>query len=312
MIEIVRPGIQSTLQGAPRVGYRHMGVPWSGAADNWSMALANRLVGNSAVQTALEISYGSFAARILSDTWFALTGAPAPLQINRRPAEFHTVLFAPAGSLVEIGAPENGIRIYLAVAGGIKGESFLGSVSTYLPAGFGGHEGRALEEGDMLDIASQPRKLEYAETPAKLRPAISGTYAVRACASAETDLLSARARSRLFDAEFSIGRQATRMGVTLEGPSLELNSDGKMKSAGVFPGIIQCPENGTPIILLSDAQTTGGYPRIASVASCDRHMLGQLRPGDKVRLLKRSHMSALADLEAKLSLLRSWVPDFEM
>ena len=219
-------------------------------------------------------------------------------------------LHLPADSILTIGAATAGMRIYLAVAGGFIGDDFLGSTSTYLPAGFGGHQGRALAAGDTINVSPQPRLMDMVTTPDALRPVISNAYTLRACESAETGLLSEVSRMSLFNSVFVIGRQATRMGVTLEGEKLGLNSDGKMKSAAVFPGTIQCPENGAPIVLLADAQTTGGYPRIAAVARCDRHILGQLRPGDRIRLLRRTPGQAASDLQSKLALLRTWIPDF--
>ena len=312
MLEILRPGIQTTLQAGLRTGYRHMGVPWAGPADAWSMAVANRLAGNAPDMAALEITLGGVAARFEKDTVFAMTGVPARADLNGNTAPFHETLTAPAGAELVIAVPDAGMRIYLAVAGGFTADEFLGSQSTYLPAGFGGHDGRALQAGDRLPYGPETGEVQQLRTPEHLRPVISHAYALRACPSAETHLLDAASEMALFGTEFTIGRQATRMGVSLEGCKLDLASDGKMKSAAVFPGIIQCPENGTPIILLADAQTTGGYPRIASVARCDRHMLGQLRPGDRVRLLKRTHGQALADLKAKQAFMRAWVPDFDI
>ena len=312
MLEILRPGIQTTLQAAPRTGFRHMGVPWAGPTDAWSMALANRLVGNTLDKAALEITHGNFSARFLEAAWIALTGAPASADMSGEAVAFHTTLFVSAGSVLTIGAASAGMRIYAAVAGGFPCDDFLGSGSTYLPAGFGGYQGRALAQGDQLGFSSQPRELNLLSTPEALRPTVSTAYALRACVSAETHRLSDISRSMLFSTEFLVGRQATRMGLTLAGMPLELESDGKMQSAAVFPGTIQCPENGTPIVLLADAQTTGGYPRIATIAGCDRHLLGQLRPGDRVRLLNRSFKQARANLESKLALLRTWIPKFSI
>lgn len=310
MLKIIKAGFQTTLQAGPRSRYRHMGVPWAGAADGWSMALANRLVGNAPDTPALEITLGNFSARFSHDTWFALSGAGADVTLSGETATFHDTLFAPAGAEIGIGGVPAGMRMYLSVAGGFEASEFLGSSSTYLPAQFGGYEGRALATGDEIKHAAQPANLPILKTPENLRPTISTSYALRACVSAETGLLTEQSLEDLFGRDFTIGRQATRMGVSLEGIPLRMSSDGKMKSAAVFPGIIQCPESGTPIILLADAQTTGGYPRVAVIAGCDRHMLGQLRPGDKVRLLRRAYDQALEDALAKQELLQSWVPEF--
>ena len=310
MLEVLRPGIQTTFQGAPRAGYRHMGVPWAGPADAWSMAIANRLVGNVPDALALEITLGGVSFRFSQDTWFALTGAEAAADLSGEQVSFHETAFASAGSVLTIGMAQQGMRIYLAVPGGFKGDAFLESCSTYLPAQFGGYKGRALGVADEIETAAQPKNLKKVQTPDDLRPILSNTYALRACASAETEALLEQSVDALFGAEYRIGQQVTRMGVYLEGEKLNVRSDGNMKSAAVFPGIIQCPENGTPIILLADAQTTGGYPRIASIARSDRHLLGQLRPRDRVRLLRRSHDQALEEARAKQALLQRWIPEF--
>lgn len=309
-LEIQTAGIQSTLQGAPRTGYRHMGMPWSGAADPWSLALANRLVENSATETAIEITFGGFQATFLSDAWIGLAGAEAGAEISGSSAPFHRTLFIRAGETLSIPMASNGMRIYLAVHGGFVGQEFLGSPSTYLPAALGGIEGRALKAGDALKLPEQPSDMSFQETPESLRPTLSSSYSLRACEGAEFDLLERSAQYAFFNTSFTIGRQATRMGVSLEGMRVPLASTGKMKSAAVFPGTVQCPQNGVPIVLLADAQTTGGYPRVANIARCDRHMLGQLRPGDTLRLLRRDHVQLVEDLKSKRELIRAWIPDF--
>lgn len=310
MLEIISSGIQTTLQGAPRAGLRHGGVPWAGPVDPWSMALANKLVGNVPDATALEITFGGFACRFSTKIWFALSGASAEATLDGKPISFHRTTLAPSGSLLDVQHAKAGMRIYLAAAGRVESDEFLGSASTYLPAQFGGVDGRSLQAGDELVIARQPQRLEPLFTPERFQPAISRTYTIRAVDSAETHLLAPTSRDRLFGAEFEIGHQPTRMGVTLVGETLELKSDGKMKSAAVFPGIIQCPENGAPIVLLADAQTTGGYPRVASIMRGDLHIIGQVRPGDRVRLLHRTMEQAIKETAAKQELLRGWIPDF--
>jgi len=115
----------------------------------------------------------------------------------------------------------------------------------------------------------------------------------------------------LFDTNWVIDRRADRMGLRLDGPALRVASVGRMPSAAVFPGTIQCPEDGAPYLLSVDAGTVGGYPRIAQVARLDRHALGQLRPGDHVRLLRREHDEAVQELREKVAYWSEWLPDAE-
>ena len=140
---------------------------------------------------------------------------------------------------------------------------------------------------------------------------MSSTWALRTCIANETDSLDDASLDNLFSTNWTIDRRADRMGVRLDGPRLNVASDGRMPSAGVIPGTIQCPEDGSPYVLSVDAGTVGGYPRIAQVARVDRHALGQLRPGDHLRLLRREPDEAVVELRAKLAYWREWLPDID-
>lgn len=306
MLVVQKPGLQSTLQGAPRLGFRHLGVPYAGPADPLSMALANHLVGNAQDATCLEITYGGFEAEAIEDGVVAVTGATGALDIAGVDAPLHETLRLKAGETLRIAPPKTGMRAYLAVASGFAASALFGSTSTYLPAGFGGFEGRALRAGDVLSANRADAPKRDLATPLDLRPVFSDGFAVRACGSAEFDLLSPPDQDRLFSESFTLGRQATRMGISLTGHSLHPQTDNQMKSAPAFPGTVQCPPSGDPVILLSDAQTTGGYPRVASVARCDRHLLGQIRPGNRVQFLRRSPEEATRDFLEKQALLDRW------
>lgn len=307
MLIVTNPGLQSTLQGQPRRGQRHLGIPYAGPADPLSHALANRLVGNTLTATAIEITYGGFAAELREDCSVAITGAHGQIFASGKAMPAHTTLHLKVGDQLEIIQSDQGMRAYLAIHSGFQAETFFGSSSTYLPAQFGGFEGRALRAGDQLFANQSAVVASTLETPPDYRPTFSNAVGLRACASAETTLLTGQDRALLFEETFIAGRQATRMGIAMTGHKLSPNSDGKMKSAPVFPGTIQCPPSGIPVMLLCDAQTTGGYPRIASIARCDRHLLGQIRPGDHIQLLERSPEAALQDFAAKQIQLNDWL-----
>lgn len=309
MLVVTKPGLQTTLQGTPRLGHRHFGLPYAGPADPLSHALANRLVGNALNDTALEITYGGFEADVKAACSVAVTGAFGEISVSGNLAPAHTTLRLSTGDRIEITPPEHGMRAYLAICSGFEAETAFGSTSTYLPAQLGGLAGRALKAGDRLHPVGSATTATTCETPLAYRPAFSNAVALRACASGETHLLNDQDRQTLFGETFIAGRQATRMGVSLTGHTLAPNSDGRMKSAPVFPGTIQCPPSGTPVLLLCDAQTTGGYPRIASIARCDRHLLGQIRPGDHIQLLERTPEDALSDFAEKQRMLSAWLDD---
>ena len=307
MLRVLTPGLQTTLQGQVRIGFRHFGVPYAGPADSVSAQLANRLVANALDATCLEISYGGFEAEFIGACSIAITGAVGEVTINGAAAPLHRTWHVKSGDIIQIAPPSVGCRAYLAIHSGFQATTHFGSTSTYLPAGLGGHEGRALRVGDRLTTNGPASLRSTMATPAELCPTFTNAFAIRACAASETDLLDREDDVTLFGASFIVGRQATRMGISLTGHALRPRSDGLMKSAPVFPGTVQCPPSGVPIVLLCDAQTTGGYPRIANIARCDRHLLGQIRPGDRIQLLHRSPEAARTDFQEKTALLNAWL-----
>lgn len=308
-ITVIKPGLQSTIQSRPRVGLRYQGVPGGGAADPLSLALANRLLGNDWDAPALEATLLGPTLRFDRECAFAVTGAVAVVTLNGDEIQAHESRTASAGDQLAIGAAEIGARSYIAVTGGFAADEVLGSSSTNLQAGFGGLQGRALLAGDVLRCDSVDA--ESARTPDEFRLPMSSTWALRTCIARESNLLDDDSHDHLFNTNWTVARRADRMGVRLEGPRLAVSSDGRMPSAGVIPGTIQCPEDGSPFVLSVDAGTVGGYPRIAQVARVDRHVLGQLRPGDHVRLLQREPDDAVTELRAKLAYWREWLPDID-
>lgn len=310
-IRILHAGLQTTIQAKPRIGLRHMGVPQSGPADPLSMALANHLVGNPLLAPALEATLSGPELEFETETWFAITGAPSESYLDGRQVDSFVTQHAEAGQVLRIGAATAGARIYLAVDGGFAGVDVLGSQSTYLPAALGGFEGRALKDGDQVPMLPTGGHLPEVETPPEFRPPVADSWALRACPGGDLDKLDSSSRRILFDSNFVVGNRADRMGLQLEGCVLQTASAGRMPSAAVFPGCVQCPENGMPFLLSVDAQTTGGYPRIAQVCRADRHLLGQLRPGSHLRLLERTPEEAHHELLEKIDYWGAWLPAIE-
>lgn len=306
-ITVLKPGLLSMLQSRPRAGLRHQGVPAGGAADPLSLALANRLVGNAWDAAAIEATLLGPTLRFEDECAFAITGALAASALNGNGIRHHEVLQARTGDELVVGATTAGARIYVAVAGGFAADYVLGSSSTNLQAAFGGLSGRALRAGDRLEAASGDAAAR--QTPEKFRLPMPSQWTLRTCESAESALLDAAGHAALFDARWVVDRRADRMGIRLDGPPLRVASDGRMPSAGVIPGTVQCPGDGAPYLLGVDAGTVGGYPRVAQVARADRHLLGQLRPGDRVRLLHREPDDAVAELRAKVEYWREWLPE---
>ena len=306
-ITVLKPGMLTTLQSRPRVGRRHLGVPSGGAADPLSLALANKLVGNPWHATALEVTMLGPVLRFDAECSFAIAGAPVEATLNDRPIDCHATVSAKPGDQLKIGGPAVGARSYIAVAGGLDADDVLGSTSTNLQAEFGGLQGRALQRGDTLGFT--PVEVGALEAPAEYVPLFTTSWGLRACASLETELLDDV--DALFETNWNVGQRADRMGLQLEGEKLVVASDGRMASAGENTGAIQCPQDGSPFLLSVDSGTVGGYPRVGYVAQVDRHLLGQLRPGDHVRLLRREPDDAIEELRAKIDYWREWLPDIE-
>jgi biotin-dependent carboxylase-like uncharacterized protein len=310
-VSIIRAGLLTSIQANARVGQRHMGVPSCGAADILSMALANHLVGNNLLAPALELTLTGAELRFEADYYFAITGAPSKCYLSGAEIPFHHTLRGVQGDILRIGPAIAGARVYLGFAAEIQANDFLGSKATYLPGAFGGFKGRALQQGDRLELTARHGAPEELETPPAYRPAITGRSAARASTGPEFGFLSPADGAALFDTNFRISSRSDRMGLALEGRKFPASSLGQLASVPVFPGCIQCPEDGTPYLLGVDAQTTGGYPRVAQVARVDRHVLGQLRAGDHLRLLRRTPQQAAADLRQKLEYWSKWLPDIE-
>ncbi|MHA7871755.1 MAG: 5-oxoprolinase subunit C family protein [Hyphococcus sp.] len=277
---IVAPGAQTTIQDAGRSGARHLGVPRSGAADRISFALANVAAGNPWDAPALECALTGPGLDFLADAAFALGGADMQATLNGARIPLYTYQKVKAGDALHLGAAQVGLRAYIALAGGVAGAPFLGSVATYLPARLGGLDGRALAGGDVIhsgDAAGAP-----VSAPDDLIPHFTREWFLRATPGPEAPQFSSDALRRFFGSPFVADRRANRMGVRLSGGAVHTRAPFGMKSSAVFPGTVQQPPDGAPFLLLADAQTLGGYPRIAQVIDADLHLAGQIRPGDKV------------------------------
>lgn len=307
-LRIVKAGLATMLQGRPYRGLRHTGMPLAGAADPLSLAAANFLVGNEAECVAIETAFAPVEFEAIGDAAVGIAGAgAADVSINGRKAPAHETLFLKKGDLMRIGAPRTGCRSYIALAGGgFSCPEIMDAQSTYPPGGFGGlgllSDGQVLEgEGGAI--------LDHAITlPEALREADFDGGVIRIVAGPESDSRAIAALTRREG--WQIGQRADRAGIELEGkPIRSERPDARMLSSPTFPGIIQCPPRGLPYILGVDAATMGGYPRIALVIRADRHRLGQLRPGGRLRLLPVKPERARTLYAARIGPLREWLPD---
>jgi biotin-dependent carboxylase-like uncharacterized protein len=279
LFEVAAPGLQTTVQDAGRPGLGHLGVPVSGACDRRSLAIANALVGNDVGAAALELTVQGPDLLVLVDAIVGLAGADlggVERGSGRRLAPGRVHRLAAGERLSFPGSTQpTGCRAYLAVPGGIDVPVVLGSRSTCLAAGFGGIDGRPLRAGDR--IASVRPPTAGPDEAALLLPADHGS--IRVLPGPDPEPLDP-----LVTREWTVGAASDRMGLRLDGPPIErADDDGRRGSHGVLPGTVQLPPDGRPIVLLADAQPTGGYPVPAVVATADLSRLGQLGPGMRVR-----------------------------
>ena len=288
-IRVLRAGPLTTVQDSGRRGHQHEGVPECGAMDWHAARLANLLVGNDERCAVLEATLGGPSIVIEQDSLIAVTGADFRVRLEDVDVGRWRAIPVRAGRTLELGAAIDGCRAYVAFAGGIAVPEVLGSRSTYLPPGFGGHEGRALRTGDRLALGAAgagPSSMISRSLAPSLVPRYSTS--LRVIRGRDGDGLTAAARERFWRDTFTVSAQSDRMGYRLDGTPLEMSARGDVLSAGVSMGTIQLPPNGTPILLMADRQTTGGYPVLGHVATVDLGSAAQLRPGDAVRFTEIS------------------------
>ena len=285
-LKVVAPGIHTTIQDLGRYGYQASGVPVSGALDAISHRLANRIVGNVDNAPTLEILFQGPTLEVMADSArIAIAGGAAEIELmGARPSSlggWRSALLR-RGQRFRVSKLGEAACCYLAVEGGFGIEPCLGSASTYARGGFGGLEGRAVQAGDLVPLvreqASERAELGLAEPP---RP--SREQRIRIVLGPQQDHFTEAALERLVSEDFIVSKHADRMGMRLDGPLLAHRDGYNIVSDGIATGAIQVPGSGQPILLLADHQTTGGYPKIATVISADIPVVGRRKPGDLVR-----------------------------
>ncbi len=285
ILRVLQPGVLATVQARGRPDGQRWGVPVGGAMDQFALHAANRLVNNAPDAAVLEVTADGAAFELLKPTLLAFAGG-LEATLSDEPLPWWTSVWARAGSVVQIGGctAQWGARAYLAVAGGIDVPVLLGSRSTCLPGVFGGLSGRPLRAGDMLGAGSSAVGAVHAgrSWPATARPVYDSMPTLRALPGPHRDLFAPEALDLIRTSPFTVGASSNRTGYRLEGAQLQANAP-DLPSLPVFAGVIQVPPNGEPILLMADAQPTGGYPIIAVVITPDLPLAAQLLPGDAFR-----------------------------
>ncbi|MDK1377597.1 MULTISPECIES: biotin-dependent carboxyltransferase family protein [unclassified Sinorhizobium] len=310
MIEIIETGPFNTVQDLGRPGYRKIGVTASGAMDPFGLKIGNVLVGNAPGAAAIEVQTFPFRLRFTGPVVFTVTGADCGAKLDEHPLLPWCTHAADAGQALELGRPRTGARAYLCFAGGLDVEPVMGSRSTSLRGAFGGNGGRFLTATDRLALCAEtsghrPRAGISVVDPAfaladHLPTSDDGSLIIRALPAGEHDLFGNDAE-RFWTQIWQISSKSDRTGYRLSGEPVKPTTPVEMRSHGVVPGVIQVPPSGEPIVQMSDANTAGGYPKIAGVIDADLWRLGQARIGSRVRFVRATHREAL-DVEKAMTL----------
>ncbi|MFM9950321.1 MAG: biotin-dependent carboxyltransferase family protein [Saprospiraceae bacterium] len=297
------PGLLATIQDLGRPQARGYGVPRSGAMDTHSHVLANLLLGNAPEMATLECTGGKLDAIVEKGGRLALSGVGGALFINGRSVPAERAIGVPDGALLTIQPMPGGNFSYLATAGGWKLAPVFGSASTYLAGGFGGYEGRALKKGDVLQAALEldsPSKMEVASwffrTTEHSAPRLETPLVISVLEGPEWSWWQAAQQQAFLNNAARISKDRSRQAVRMEGLSVLGHTFAELYSTGVCPGAIQVPPGDDPAILMADAQTTGGFPRIAQVIAVDLPKIAQAKTGQ----LLRFRMVDLAEASRRL------------
>jgi biotin-dependent carboxylase-like uncharacterized protein len=309
-LEIISPGPLSTVQDLGRYGFGRYGVPPSGALDSFSLQVANLLVGNPEGEAGIEITLMGLKVRFLTDLVVALCGGDLQPYLNDKPFDMWASQIVREGDILFLKAPRTGCRAYLAVGGGISVAPVLASKSTNLASKFGGYEGRALRKGDLLFSTVPERHFQSAGKTfdPESRPSYTGDWILRVLFGPQDQDFPEESKRLFLDSSFTVSTQSDRTGIRLSGPALHRKKDlgDSIISEGIVPGAIQVPGDALPIILLVET-VTGGYRKIATVISADLPVLGQIKPGERVRfqeVLMREAMTALRESEKHINILK--------
>jgi len=287
-LEVIAPGLHTTVQDQGRIGYQDIGVPASGPLDRVSLNLANALVGNPPGTPALEMLLHGPTLKVMAESVrVALVGCSAAIEIRSGDARI-----VPAGRSVRltrgdvfrIGALRDSVSACLAIEGGLDIPPVLGSASTYVRGAIGGFQGRRLQASDVvpLTLAGVAVRTEYSLS----RPLdLALDQPIRVVLGPQADYFTDGAVKTLLSSDYTVSPQADRMGYRLEGPALAHAKGYDIVSDGIVAGAIQVPGSGLPIVLMVDNQTIGGYPKIATVISADIPVVGRRKPGRPIRFV---------------------------
>ena len=311
-IEVLDPGLLTTIQDRGRYGYQHIGVPVSGAMDEFALRAANLLVSNPDDAAALEITVVGPKLKFLDDAMIAITGADMAPTIDEDPIpQWQTVTVA-KNSVLAFNGLKDGMRAYLAIAGGIDVPPVMESRSTYDKSSIGGFEGRPLRNGDVISTLDRKRDINPKSLPSGFQVPSYGTdHMIRVILGPQHSAFTENSIASFLSSIYKVSSESDRMGYSLEGPKISHSSRPDIVSDGNPIGAIQIPKDGLPRILMADRGTTGGYTKIATVINPDISLISQSMPGTTLNFKAISLDDAhelLHEREAILNSIASGTP----
>ncbi|HZZ45866.1 MAG TPA: biotin-dependent carboxyltransferase family protein [Pseudonocardia sp.] len=302
-IEIVQPGLATTVQDRGRMGHYNVGLPPGGSLDQYSAELANVLVGNTDGEALLECTYLGPVLTVTAAIDVAITGAPVPVKINGQDSPAWTRLTLAQGDEISFGYIGGGSRFYIAFSGGVDVPLVLGSRSTYPLGVMGGFQGRKLDAGDVVPIGPPRTPPPGSVVGENHRPTFSREQRVRIMLGLYDHRLTEKGLANLVGEEWTLTPVADRAGLRYDGPGVEWHERVQPFGAGSDPsnivdagyavGSIQIPGGTQPIVLHRDAVSGGGYAMVATVISADMDLVARAAPGTRTRFVA-------VDLEAAL------------
>ncbi len=278
-LEILRAGLQTTVQDLGRFGAAHLGISASGAADSLSMRIGNLMVGNPENTTAIEMTLTGDTILFHSDAFIALAGSKFKIDLDEKPFPFWSGTYILAGQVLTIGPTLNGARCYLCVRGGLQVKKIINSASTHLTSGIGGLNGSILKKGGRIAFGNLDNMIQPIKNMENFPS--TDTTTIRATKGLQWDWFDNQNRKLFFEKEYQVSTLSNRMGLRLSGQSILSSKGNEIITEGMPLGAIQIPGNGQPILSFVEHQTTGGYPKLANVISADLYKVGQLKPGDQ-------------------------------
>src|SRR5687767_7535425 len=302
-LEVIEANGLATIQDAGRIDWRRFGVPTSGPMDMFAFRAANALAGNTATSAVIEIGLGDIIFRALRDCVISVAGVGYALSIYIWDFPLWSSYYVRSGWTIRLNKLDTGMWAYLAIAGGVQAQPILGSRSTYLRGHFGGLNGTQLQVGDILRSETPSRSLNELAArslSAEALPAYSDNLVVDVILGPQEKYFTNESMSTFMEQEYSVSATSVRMGYRLEGAKLTHRNKVELISEGMAMGTIQVPSSGQPIVMMADCPTTGGYPKIATIASADLPLFAQCVP-NKSRI--RFQETSVAKAQKKYRML---------